>query len=106
MADCCPAGHGCNAPAGTEPCALTLCRAAAEDEDDAKLALARWQALEASSEGDGQRRFRRRAFERARDRALISLAMKPGLWLAARRAPLAAAVKSARSRRRRRAAHS
>ncbi len=101
MADCCPPGHGCNAPGGAEPCALTLCRAA-EDDGDAALALARWDALETSTEGDGQRRFRRRAFERARDRALISLAMRPGLWLAARRAPLTAAVSSARSRTRRR----
>ena len=100
MADCCPPGHGCNAPGDGEPCALTLCHAAAEQEDDAALALDRWQALEASSEGDGERRFRRRAFERARNQALIALAMKPGLWLAARRAPLQAAVSSARSRSR------
>src|ERR1700733_2122705 len=102
MADCCPPGHGCNAPGGAEPCALTLCRAAADEDGDAALALDRWQSLEASSEGDGQRRFRRRAFERARDQALIALAMKPGLWLAAQRAPLKAAVNSARSRTRRR----
>jgi hypothetical protein len=81
---------------------LALCRAAATEEDDAALALARWDDLEASADGDGQRRFRRRAFERARDRALISLAMKPGLWLAAQRAPIAAAVRQARSRTRRR----
>jgi hypothetical protein len=106
MADCCPAGHGCNAPGGDEPCALTLCRVTAEQEDDAALALARWQSLEASAEGDGERRFRRRAFERARDQALIALAMKPGLWSAVRHAPLKA-VNSARSRTRRRdrAAH-
>ncbi len=102
MADCCPPGHGCNAPDGGEPCALTLCRVAAEQEGYAALALDRWQALEASAEGDGERRFRRRAFERARDQALIALAMKPGLWLAARRAPLKAAVSSARARTRRR----
>jgi hypothetical protein len=78
MALCCPTGHGCNAPGGAEPCALALCRAAAPDEDDAAVALARWSALEAASEencGDGERRFRRRAFERARDKALIALAM-------------------------------
>lgn len=102
MAECCPPGHGCNAPGGGEPCALTLCRVAAKEEDDAALAIARWKALEAASERDGERRFRRRAFERARDRALIALAMRPGLWLAARRAPLTAAVRSARSRSRRR----
>jgi hypothetical protein len=45
------------------------------------LALARWDAFEASSgpdSGDGARRFRRRAFERARDKALIALAMHRG----------------------------
>lgn len=45
------------------------------------MALARWGALEAASEancGDGERRFRRRAFERARDKALIGLAMTRG----------------------------
>ena len=81
MATCCPPGHGCNAPNGAEPCALALCRAAAQDEEDAAVALARWGALEAASQqncGEGERRFRRRAFERARDRALISLAMRRG----------------------------
>jgi len=71
---CCPSGHGCNAPGGNEPCALALCRAAARDEEDAALAQSRWGALEAASE-QRERRFRRRAFERARDRALIALAM-------------------------------
>jgi hypothetical protein len=89
MAECCPAGRGCNAPDGAEPCALSLCRAAAADEPDAALAVARWQALEASPEGDGERRFRRRAFERARDQALITLAMRPARTRASRRrAPL------------------
>ena len=79
MAPCCPPGHGCNAPGGGEPCALALCRAAAREEEDAALAVARWGALEAAAEqnrGEGERRFRRRAFERARDRALIALAMR------------------------------
>ena len=102
MAECCPPGHGCNAPAGGEPCAVTLCRAAETEEQDAAVALDRWDALEAAPEGDGERRFRRRAFERARDQALIALAMSPGLWLAGRRAPLGAGVKSARPRTRRR----
>jgi hypothetical protein len=78
MALCCPPGHGCNAPGGGEPCALTLCEAAAREEEDAALALERWGALEAAADGncgDGERRFRRRAFERARDKALIALAM-------------------------------
>jgi hypothetical protein len=94
MAECCPPGHGCNAPSGDEPCALTLCRAAATQEDDAALAVERWQALESSAEGDGERRFRRRAFERARDRALI------GLALSARTAPIASAMKKVSERRR------
>jgi hypothetical protein len=78
MALCCPPGHGCNAPGGGEPCALALCRAAAREEEDAALALARWGALKAASEhhaAEGERRFRRRAFQRARDKALIALAM-------------------------------
>jgi hypothetical protein len=37
------------------------------------VALDRWGALENAAERE--RRFRRRAFERARDRALITLAM-------------------------------
>jgi hypothetical protein len=81
MALCCPPGHGCNAPVGGEPCALALCRAAARNEEDAAVALERWTALEAATaheSGDGERRFRRRAFERARDRALIALAMTTG----------------------------
>jgi hypothetical protein len=44
------------------------------------VALARWGAFEAAEQehcGDGERRFRRRAFERARDKALITLAMTP-----------------------------
>jgi len=78
MALCCPPGHGCNAPGGGEPCALALCEAAAQDEEVAALAVARWGDFEAAAGqqcGDGERRFRRRAFERARDRALIALAM-------------------------------
>ena len=54
------------------------------------MALARWDALEAASDencGDGERRFRRRAFERARDKALIALAMTRSR---SRRRPLAA----------------
>jgi hypothetical protein len=103
MALCCPPGHGCNAPGGDEPCALALCRAAAREEDDAALALDRWGALEASwkqkSCGDGERRFRRRAFERARDRALITLAMTRGAWMG-RAAPTAATVKKPSKRSR------
>jgi hypothetical protein len=103
MAMCCPPGHGCNAPGGDEPCALSLCRAAARDEDDAALALDRWGALEASWQakcGDGERRFRRRAFERARDRALITLAMTRGAWMV-RGAPIVSTMTNASRRSRR-----
>ncbi len=95
MALCCPPGRGCNAPGGGEPCALALCREAAANEQDAAVALSRWGALEAATQGecgDGERRFRRRAFERARDRALIAVAMTRGPWMA-RGAPIASKMK-------------
>jgi hypothetical protein len=76
--ECCPPGQGCNAPGGGECCALTLCQAAAGREDEAAVALERWQALQHACEEHGsgrERRFRRRAFQRARDRALMRLAI-------------------------------
>jgi hypothetical protein len=79
MKYCCPPGQGCNDPDGTGRCALTLCRAAADDSDDAALALERWRAWQLSCserQSRGEQRFRRRAFQRARDRALLRLAMK------------------------------
>jgi hypothetical protein len=79
MRPCCPPGHGCNDPEGGEPCALELCQAAAPEEGDAALAVERWSELERALDhhrNDGEQRFRRRAFQRARDRALIGLAMK------------------------------
>jgi hypothetical protein len=102
MAVCCPPGHGCNSPGGNEPCALAVCRAAAQEEEDAAVALVRWGDFEAASE-QGERRFRRRAFERARDRALIGLAMTRGPWTASG-APIASAMKKASRRPRRRGA--
>jgi hypothetical protein len=87
MRACCPPGHGCNADGGAETCALELCRAAASSQKDAALAIKRWSALElaqARSRGERECRFRRRAFERARDRALIALAMQPADAEAAR----------------------
>jgi hypothetical protein len=80
MRPCCPPGHGCNASGGAETCALELCLAAAAVQTDAAIAVTRWSSLELAQErGRGERecRFRRRAFERARDRALIALAMQP-----------------------------
>lgn len=81
MKYCCPPAQGCNDPNGADCCALTLCREAADDEDDAAVALERWSAWrESCSEHHprGERRFRRRAFQRARDRALRRLAMRSG----------------------------
>jgi hypothetical protein len=91
MRCCCPAGHGCNAPGGGEPCALDLCRAAAGRERDAAVALERWSIFQRTCEqqrGESEQRARRRAFERARDQALIALAGsrsgigqgRPGAW--------------------------
>src|SRR5581483_4723641 len=80
MAVCCPEAHGCNAPSGKEACALELLRAAAPGDRDAVKALDRWKLLVRAAEahsGERERRFRRRAFERARNRALIGLAMGP-----------------------------
>jgi hypothetical protein len=78
MKSCCPEGRGCNAPGGAEPCALERLRIAAAEDRDAVLALQRWEALQrafAHRRRDSERRFRRRAFARARDRALIGLAL-------------------------------
>lgn len=81
MAECCPPGHGCNAPEGDEACVLTLC-SADKQEPDAALALARWEELQRVAEADrSERRFRRRAFERARDRALQAIAMRVKPWM-------------------------
>jgi len=76
---CCPRGHGCNSPNGGEPCALELCRLIANWQSDASLALARWLEFERASErgcSETERRFRRRAYQRARDRALVAQAMR------------------------------
>jgi hypothetical protein len=79
MAPCCPPGRGCNAPDGGEPCALALFSDVAGDRPEAAQALARWRLLVSASDGgcgERERRFRRRSFERARDKALIALAMR------------------------------
>jgi hypothetical protein len=55
-----------------------VCRAAQADLAEAVLAVRRWEELQRACEHrhrDRERRFRRRAYERARDRALIALAM-------------------------------
>src|SRR2546421_7915704 len=76
---CCPPGHGCNAPDSGEPCALELLRVAAAEHENAAAALSRWSVLERACgrrRSDGERRFRRRAFARLRDQALIGIAMR------------------------------
>lgn len=73
---CCPAGHGCNAPEAAERCALDLCYEAAGREHSAVVALERWESFQRACErGGSELRFRRRAYERARDEALIALAL-------------------------------
>ncbi|HEY2653536.1 MAG TPA: hypothetical protein VGI50_16555 [Solirubrobacteraceae bacterium] len=63
---------------------LALC-SADRQEPDAALALARWEELQRVADGDRtQRRFRRRAFERARDRALTTIAMRIKPWMLSR----------------------
>lgn len=76
---CCPPGRGCNSAEGAEPCALELCRATAGENRDAAQAIARWDALVSARDrrgGAGEPRFRRRAYERSRDRVLIALALR------------------------------
>jgi hypothetical protein len=56
-----------------------VCRAFESQIPEALLAVRRWGELERACEhrrSDRERRFRRRAYERVRDRALISLAMR------------------------------
>jgi hypothetical protein len=58
---------------------LSLFRQAAADDRDAARALVRWEEwVEADqpSRNDGERRFRRRAYQRTRDQALIGLAFR------------------------------
>jgi hypothetical protein len=79
MHPCCPAGRGCNSADRDEACVLTLFRAFAADEPAAALALARWEVFEDACRhhpvSDGEQRFRRRAYERARERALAGITM-------------------------------
>lgn len=57
---------------------LELCRRAAGEEPAAALVMARWEACQTldAGAGKGERRFRRRAYERARHDALVVLLMK------------------------------
>ncbi len=76
MRKCCPSGHGCNAPGHDEACALDVLRAAPDECDEAALALARWQTFR-RTRNHAERRYHRRGYERARDRALLALALVP-----------------------------
>lgn len=85
MRECCPQGHGCNAPGSSEPCALDLFRAAAGREPEAAHALARWEELQQASDPShtrADRRFHRRVYERARESALVAVLMHDGMPLA------------------------
>ena len=53
-------------------------RAAAAATEEARTAVERWDALQLTEQegaGAGERRFRRRAYERAREQALTAVAM-------------------------------
>ena len=53
-------------------------RAAAAATEEARTAVERWDALQVTEQegaGAGERRFRRRAYERAREQALTAVAM-------------------------------
>jgi hypothetical protein len=71
MKACCPQGQGCNAPAGREePCLLR--RVKRSDSPDAGRALALWERFVLAQRSHGsrrERRFLRRAYQRARDDA-------------------------------------
>jgi hypothetical protein len=88
MVPCCPPGRGCNAPSGDEPCALALCRAISKQDADAALALERWEEFQETDQRGAQRRFRRRSFERARDRMLQAVAMRVKPAMLAKRLPM------------------
>lgn len=79
MRPCCPESRGCNAVDADQPCALELFAASAAELEEAAVALSRWSVFQKACEhrrNDNERRFRRRAYERARDEALIALALR------------------------------
>lgn len=57
---------------------LELCRETAAEEPRARLALDRWEEWTRARLGASrrERRFRRRAYERARDAALVAVLMR------------------------------
>lgn len=68
MAECCPPGEGCNAVGGGEPCALAVLRR--DERPEARRALSLWESYEHETGSRQARRFLRRAYARARERAL------------------------------------
>ena len=71
MRPCCPPGEGCNSLSGMEPCALTALRR--DTHSEARQALTLWERYQCATGSGRSRRVLRRAYGRARDRAL-------GLW--------------------------
>jgi hypothetical protein len=79
MRVCCPQSGGCNAVDDDQPCVLERFAANAAEIEEAAVALSRWSIFQKACEhrrNDNERRFRRRAYERARDAALIALALR------------------------------
>lgn len=82
MLACCPASRGCNAVGADQACALELCAATAAEVAEAAVAVSRWRTFQKACEhrrNENERRFRRRAYERARDDALIALVLRQTL---------------------------
>jgi hypothetical protein len=74
MKPCCRPGEGCNGPPSYQaPCALWRCRR--DPRPEAARAVRLWERFSAARRERrprAQRRFLRRAYQRARDRALGS----------------------------------
>ena len=82
MRHCCPQSRGCNAVDDDQACALELFAASAPELEEAAVALSRWSIFQKACEhrrNDHELRFRRRAYERARDEALIALALRQAI---------------------------
>jgi hypothetical protein len=72
MKPCCPPGQGCNAPAGHEESCLLL-RCQRSDSREASRAVTLWRSFTSAQRthrSGRERRFRRRAYARARDTAM------------------------------------
>jgi hypothetical protein len=78
---CCPTGHGCNDHKHHQPCVLQVFELSASTISEAATALTQWEAYRSADvnrAGAGERRFRRRVYERARDQALATVAIEYG----------------------------